>query len=57
MLLYPWGVRTGDNDPLAPIRVYGPSRLPLPSGDAIFHCQTTISPELPTVTDEEWADR
>ena len=26
MLLYPWGVRTGDNGPLAPIRVYGPSQ-------------------------------
>ena len=26
MLLYPWGVRVGDNGPLAPIRVYGPSR-------------------------------
>ena len=26
MLLYPWGVRAGDNGPLAPIRVYGPSR-------------------------------
>jgi len=48
MLLYPWGVRTGDNGPLAPIRVYGPSRpATLPSGDAVFHRQTTISPELP----------
>jgi ribonuclease BN (tRNA processing enzyme) len=48
MLLYPWGVRTGDDGPLAPIRVYGPSRPPaLPAGDAIFHRQTTISPELP----------
>jgi ribonuclease BN (tRNA processing enzyme) len=48
MLLYPWGVRTGDNGPLAPIRVYGPSRpRALPSGDAVFHRQTTISPELP----------
>jgi ribonuclease BN (tRNA processing enzyme) len=26
MLLYPWGVRTGTDGPLAPIRVYGPSR-------------------------------
>src|SRR5580658_125596 len=26
MLLYPWGARTGDDGPLAPIRVYGPSR-------------------------------
>jgi ribonuclease BN (tRNA processing enzyme) len=48
MLLYPWGVRTGDNGPLAPIRVYGPSRpRALPSGDAVFHRQTTISPEVP----------
>jgi ribonuclease BN (tRNA processing enzyme) len=48
MLLYPWGVRTGKNGTLAPIRVYGPSRpRALPSGDAVFHRQTTISPELP----------
>lgn len=26
MLLYPWGVRTGGNGSLPPIRVYGPSR-------------------------------
>jgi ribonuclease BN (tRNA processing enzyme) len=37
MLLYPWG-----------IRVYGPSRPePVPSGDAIFHRETTIHPERP----------
>jgi ribonuclease BN (tRNA processing enzyme) len=48
MLLYPWGVRAGDNGPPAPIRVYGPSRpATLPAGDAIFHRQTTICPELP----------
>ncbi len=49
MLLYPWGARAADNGgPLAPIRVYGPSRPgALPTGDAIFHRQTTISPELP----------
>jgi ribonuclease BN (tRNA processing enzyme) len=48
MLLYPWGVRAGDNGPLAPIRVYGPSRPgALPAGDAVFHRQTTISPGLP----------
>lgn len=48
MLLYPWGVRAGDNGPLAPIRVYGPSRpSALPAGDAVFHRQTTICPELP----------
>jgi ribonuclease BN (tRNA processing enzyme) len=48
MLLYPWGVRTGDQGPLPPIRVYGPSRpRDLPAGDDIFHRQTTISPDLP----------
>ena len=48
MLLYPWGVRAGGNGPLAPIRVYGPSRPEtLPAGDATFHRETTIHPELP----------
>jgi ribonuclease BN (tRNA processing enzyme) len=49
MLLYPCGVRVGDNGPLAPIRVYGPSRPePVPTGDATFHRQTTmIRPERP----------
>ena len=48
MLLYPWGVRVGDNGPLAPIRVYGPARPEaIPVGDAVFHCETTIHPELP----------
>jgi len=48
MLLYPWGVRTGDNGPLPPIRIYGPSRpAVLPAGDATFHRETTICPELP----------
>ncbi len=48
LLLYPWGVRIGDDGPLAPIRVYGPPRLEtLPAGDATFHRQTTIHPELP----------
>ena len=48
MLLYGWGVRVRDNRQLAPIRVYGPSRPEaLPSGDAVFHRQTTIYPELP----------
>jgi ribonuclease BN (tRNA processing enzyme) len=48
MLLYPWGGRVGKEGPLPPIRVYGPSR---PStelmGDANFHRDTTINPELP----------
>ena len=48
MLLYPWGVRSGDSGPLAPIRVYGPSRPEaLPAGDAVFHRETTIHPERP----------
>ncbi len=48
MLLYGWGARVRDNWPLAPIRVYGPSRpKTLPAGDAMFHRQTTIHPERP----------
>jgi ribonuclease BN (tRNA processing enzyme) len=48
MLLYPWGVRVGDDGPLAPVRIYGPSRPhALPTGDATFHRETTIHPELP----------
>ena len=48
MLLYPWGVRVGDDGPLPPIRVHGPSRpQELPEGDAGFHRETTIHPELP----------
>jgi ribonuclease BN (tRNA processing enzyme) len=48
LLLYPWGVRVGDNGPLAPIRVYGPSRpAAVPAGDALFHRETAIHPERP----------
>ncbi|MBV9794109.1 MAG: MBL fold metallo-hydrolase [Actinobacteria bacterium] len=48
LILYPWGVRTGAGGPLAPIRVYGPSRpAALPAGDATFHRQTTICPDHP----------
>lgn len=48
MLLYPWGVRAGDDGPLPPIRVHGPSRpASLPEGGAGFHRETTIHPELP----------
>jgi ribonuclease BN (tRNA processing enzyme) len=48
MLLYPWGVRSGDDGPLPPIRVYGPSRLDtLPSGGDGFVRVTTIHPERP----------
>jgi ribonuclease BN (tRNA processing enzyme) len=48
MILYPWGVRTGADGPLPPLRVYGPSRPgELPQGDATFHRETTIHPERP----------
>jgi ribonuclease BN (tRNA processing enzyme) len=48
MLLYPWGVRTGDHGPLPPFRVYGPAAPPtLPTGDAAFHRETTMHPERP----------
>jgi ribonuclease BN (tRNA processing enzyme) len=48
MLLYPWGIRADENGPLAPVRVYGPSRPGVvPAGDAAFHRETTIHPELP----------
>jgi ribonuclease BN (tRNA processing enzyme) len=48
LLLYGWGVRAGANGPLAPIRVYGPSRpAAVPAGDALFHRETTIHPERP----------
>ncbi len=45
MILYPWGVRVGG---IGPLCVYGPGRpRTLPAGDAVFHRQTVISPELP----------
>jgi ribonuclease BN (tRNA processing enzyme) len=48
MLLYGWGGRVGDDGPLPPVRVYGPPRpAALPAGDATFHRETTIHPELP----------
>jgi ribonuclease BN (tRNA processing enzyme) len=48
MLLYPWGIREDAGGPLPPVRVYGPSRPEIdPAGDAIFHRETTIRPELP----------
>ena len=48
MLLYPWGVRAGENGPLPPIRVYGPSPPESPpTGDAPLHRRTTIHPERP----------
>jgi ribonuclease BN (tRNA processing enzyme) len=48
LLLYPWGGRVGDDGPLPPVRVYGPSRpAALPAGDTTFHRETTIHPELP----------
>jgi ribonuclease BN (tRNA processing enzyme) len=48
MLLYPWGVRVGDDGPLPPLRVHGPARPEaLPKGDGAFHRETTIRPDLP----------
>jgi ribonuclease BN (tRNA processing enzyme) len=48
LLLYGWGLRTGDDGPLPPIRVYGPSRPErVPTGDAVFRRETTIRPDLP----------
>ena len=48
LLLYGWGARVREGGPLAPVRVYGPSRPEmLPEGDAIFHRQTTIDPQRP----------
>lgn len=48
MILYPWGLRAGQDGLLPPIRVYGPSRPDaLPAGDAVFHRVTTIHPEQP----------
>jgi ribonuclease BN (tRNA processing enzyme) len=48
MLLYPWGIRLGEDGPLPPIRVYGPGVPDVaPSGDASFGRQTTVHPERP----------
>jgi ribonuclease BN (tRNA processing enzyme) len=48
IILYPWGGRVGDDGPLPPLRVYGPSRpATLPAGDSLFHRVTTICPQLP----------
>lgn len=48
MLLYPWGVRTGPDGPVPPVRVYGPARPgALPAGDAAFHRESVIHPDLP----------
>lgn len=64
LLIYPWGGRSGDDGPLPPIRVYGPSRPgAVPVGDASFRRQTTIHPELPApgtedlVRNAEWVAR
>jgi ribonuclease BN (tRNA processing enzyme) len=49
LLLYPWGVRTSEGSPLAPVRVYGPGRAGhLPAGDGAFERLTVIRPGLPT---------
>ena len=48
LLLYPWGVRAGDDGPLPPVRVYGPPPpATVPQGDAAFRRVTTIHPERP----------
>jgi len=48
LLLYPWGVRVRPDGPVPPVHVYGPGRpTQVPTGDADFHRQTTIHPELP----------
>jgi ribonuclease BN (tRNA processing enzyme) len=48
LLLYPWGVRVRPDGPAPPIMVYGPGRLAqVPTGDADFHRQTTVHPDLP----------
>jgi ribonuclease BN (tRNA processing enzyme) len=48
MLLYPWGIRFGDDGPLPPVRVFGPSRPEMaPMGDDAFSPVTTIHPERP----------
>jgi ribonuclease BN (tRNA processing enzyme) len=48
MLLYPWGIRFGDDGPLPPVRVYGPSAPAVaPAGDAAFRRQTTVHPQRP----------
>jgi ribonuclease BN (tRNA processing enzyme) len=54
VLLYPWGIRTGDRGPLPPILVYGPaSPGAVPSGDTTLRRETTIHPEraVPGTTD------
>ena len=56
MLLYPWGVRAGENGPLPPIRVYGPSRPESPpAGDGTLHRRTTIHPERPFPGAATWS--
>lgn len=48
LLLYPWGVRTSQDGPVPPVRVYGPpSPGTVPAGDADFHRVTTIDPQRP----------
>lgn len=48
MLLYPWGIRFGDDGPLPPVQVFGPSAPKVdPSVDDAFARVTTIHPERP----------
>jgi len=58
MILYPWGGRVGDDGPLPPLRVYGPSRpATLPAGDSLFHRVTTICPQLPAPSTTDLVER
>jgi ribonuclease BN (tRNA processing enzyme) len=48
LLLYPWGIRSGESGPLPPIRVYGPASPHVPPAeDAVFFRRTTVHPERP----------
>jgi ribonuclease BN (tRNA processing enzyme) len=48
MILYPWGGRTSEQGALPPVTVYGPGRPEaLPEGDAEFHRETLVRPDLP----------
>jgi ribonuclease BN (tRNA processing enzyme) len=58
LLIYPWGGRVSEDGPLPPVRVYGPSRPgTVPEGDATFHRETTIHPELPDPGTADLVDR
>jgi ribonuclease BN (tRNA processing enzyme) len=57
LLIYPWGVRTGTDGPLPPVRVYGPSRpAALPGGTGAFRRETTIHPQLPAPSTQDMVE-